>query len=247
MENKSIRIAHLYPELLNLYGDTGNIICLKKRLQWRGIDADVVEFHAGDTVDLDGFDIVFIGGGTDREQKIVAQELKNSQESIAKFVEDDGVLLAVCGGYQLLGSSYLLGEEKVEGLGIVDFYTDRKSPRIIGNIVIDCPSCNDLVVGYENHGGRTHLGEGVEPFGKVVVGGGNDAESGYEGVCYKNVIGTYIHGPLLPKNPKLADSLIKAALVRKYGEGSLVSIDDTEETRAHDVMCKRIIDSGKSD
>ncbi len=243
MEKKSIRIAHLYPELLNLYGDTGNIIVLKKRLEWRGIEAEVVEFHAGDKVDLDGFDIAFIGGGTDREQKIVANELRGARENIKKFVESDGVLLAVCGGYQLLGSSYLLGDEKVEGLDIVDFYTDRKSPRIIGNIVIDCPMCSDKVVGYENHGGRTHLAEGVEPFGHVIVGGGNDGESHDEGIHYKNVVGTYIHGPLLPKNPKLADALLKAALIRKYGEGELEPLDDTEENAAHNVMCKRITDA----
>ncbi len=241
MEKKSIRIAHLYPELLNLYGDTGNIICLQKRLQWRGIDAEVVEFHAGDEINLDDFDIAFIGGGTDREQKIVAQELSHARDNVEKFVESDGVLLAVCGGYQLLGSSYLLGDEKVQGLGIVDLYTDRKSPRIIGNIVIDCPMCSDKVVGYENHGGRTHLGEGVEPFGKVVVGGGNDGVTLDEGVHYKNVVGTYIHGPLLPKNPKLADALLRAALVRKYGDCTLEPLEDIEETLAHNVMCERIM------
>ncbi len=243
MDKKSLRIAHLYPELLNLYGDTGNIIVLKKRLEWRGIEAEVVEFHAGDTVNLDDFDIAFIGGGTDREQKIVAQELSGSRQNIEKFIESDGVLLAVCGGYQLLGTSYLLGDEKVEGLGIIDFYTDRKSPRIIGNIVIDCPLCSDKVVGYENHGGRTHLGEGVKPFGQVVVGGGNDGSGFDEGVHYKNVVGTYIHGPLLPKNPKLPDALIEAALVRKYGAVSLEALNDAEETKAHDVMCARIIDA----
>ncbi len=247
MDTKSLRIAHLYPELLNLYGDTGNIMCLKQRLQWRGIVPEVVAVHAGDEVNLDDFDIAFIGGGTDREQKIVAQELQACQDTIKKFVESDGVLLAVCGGYQLLGSSYLLGDEKVEGLGIVDFYTDRQSPRIIGNIVIDADVCNEKVVGYENHGGRTHLSEGVEPFGKVLVGGGNDGLSGYEGIHYKNVVGTYIHGPLLPKNPKLADALLKAALIRKYGECELEDLDDTEEMRAHDVMCERIMSAGSSE
>lgn len=238
---RSLRIAHLYPELLNLYGDSGNILVLRKRLEWRGIEPDVYEVHVGDTPSLAGVDIVFIGGGSDREQKIVCDFLLEQKAELKAYVEDGGVLGAVCGGYQLLGESYLMGEEKVPGLELVDLYTDRGTPRIIGNIAIESPVSPQPIVGYENHGGRTHLGQGVTPLGRVLYGRGNDGESGQEGCLYKNVLGTYIHGPLLPKNPGVADWLLSHALERKYGDGTLEPLDDAEELAANKVMYDRLM------
>lgn len=240
---RTLRIAHLYPELLNLYGDSGNILVLRKRMEWRGIQPDVYEVHVGDTPSFTGVDIAFIGGGSDREQKIVCDFLLQQKHELKAFVEDGGVLGAVCGGYQLLGESYLMGNEKVPGLGLVDLYTDRGTPRIIGNIAIQSEVSPQPIVGYENHGGRTHLGPDVAPLGKVLYGHGNDGESGYEGCLYKNVLGTYIHGPLLPKNPGVADWLIARALERRYGEkaSELEPLNDEEELAANRVMFDRLM------
>jgi CobQ-like glutamine amidotransferase family enzyme len=238
---RTLRVAHLYPELLNLYGDSGNILCLRKRMEWRGITPDIMEVHVDDRPTFADVDIAFIGGGSDREQKIVCDKLLAERDELAAFVEDGGVLAAVCGGYQLLGSSYLMADEKVEGLSLVDLYTDHDDPRLIGNIVVESEVSPQPIVGYENHGGRTHLGEGVKPLGRVLYGHGNDGKTGYEGVLYKNVLGTYVHGPLLPKNPGVADWLISRALERKYGDGSLEPLDDTEELAANKVMYDRLM------
>lgn len=239
--SKSITIAHLYPELLNLYGDSGNILTLCKRLEWRGIRACVHELSFGEKLSLADADIVFIGGGSDREQKIVCKELLKQKEELQAYVEDFGVVAAVCGGYQLLGHSYTMGDEVLEGLSLVDLYTDRGTPRIIGNIIVDSPLCTHPIVGYENHGGRTHLGDGVSALGKVRYGGGNDGVSGYEGVLYKNVVGTYIHGPLLPKNPGVADWLLSRSLERKYGQGELADLDDSVELSANKYQVQRLL------
>ncbi|MCI6273438.1 MAG: glutamine amidotransferase [Coriobacteriaceae bacterium] len=238
---RTLRIAHLYPELLNLYGDSGNILCLRRRMEWRGITPDVMEVRVDDTPSFSGVDIVFIGGGSDREQRIVCDKLLAVQAEIRAFVEDGGVLAAVCGGYQLLGSSYLMADERVEGLSLVDLYTDHGDPRLIGNIVVESPISPQPIVGYENHGGRTHLGEGVTPLGRVVYGHGNDGVTGYEGVLYKNVMGTYVHGPLLPKNPGVADCLIARAMERKCGTAELEPLDDAEELAANQVMYHRLM------
>ena len=241
MSERTLRIAHLYPELLNLYGDGGNILVLRKRLEWRGIGCEVREVHIDDRPSFSDVDIVFIGGGSDREQRIVCEHLLAERSELAAYVEDGGVLAAVCGGYQLFGHSYLMGDEKVEGLSLVDLYTDRGSPRLIGNIAIESRISAQPIVGYENHGGRTHLGEGVEPLGRVVHGHGNDGESGYEGCLYKNIVGTYIHGPLLPKNPGVADYLIGRALERRCGDATLEPLDDAFELAANDTMYQRLI------
>lgn len=241
MSERTLRIAHLYPELLNLYGDGGNILVLRKRLEWRGIGCEVREVRIDDRPSFSDVDIVFIGGGSDREQRIVCEHLLAERSELAAYVEDGGVLAAVCGGYQLLGHSYLMGDEKVEGLSLVDLYTDRGSPRLIGNIAIESRISAQPIVGYENHGGRTHLGEGVEPLGRVVHGHGNDGESGYEGCLYKNIVGTYIHGPLLPKNPGVADYLIGRALERHYGDAMLEPLDDAFELAANDTMYQRLV------
>jgi CobQ-like glutamine amidotransferase family enzyme len=195
----------------------------------------------GDRTDFSDIDIVFIGGGSDREQRIVCDKLLEVRSELVAFVEDDGVLAAVCGGYQLLGHSYLMGDEEVPGLSLVDLYTDRGEPRLIGNIVVDSRISPQPIVGYENHGGRTHLGEGVEALGTVLYGHGNDGMSGKEGCLYRNVVGTYIHGPLLPKNPGVADYLISQALERRYGDGSLQTLNDEIEQLANEVMYKRLM------
>ena len=241
MSGRAIHVAHLFPELLNLYGDSGNILCLRKRMEWRGIPCDVREVHPGDTPSFGDVDIAFIGGGSDREQRIVCDKLLAVGDEIRAFVEDGGVLMAVCGGYQLLGHSYLMGSERVRGLSLVDLYTDHGDPRLIGNVVVRSEVSPQPIVGYENHAGRTHLGSGVTPLGKVLYGHGNDGMTGEEGVLYKNVLGTYVHGPLLPKNPGVADWAISRALERSCGDGSLEPLDDAAELAANEVMRERLM------
>ena len=240
MTARSLSICHLFPEALNLYGDGGNILTLAKRLEWRGIEARIEEVPLTETPSFAATDIVFIGGGSDREQRIVCERLLERKAELEAYVRDGGVLLAVCGGYQLLGHSYAMGEETLEGLGLVDLSTSRGTPRLIGNILIESELVG-RVVGYENHGGRTHLGSGVEPLGRVLFGHGNDGESGAEGCVSGNVLGTYIHGPLLPKNPAVADWVLARALERRYGSAELEPLDDAEELAANAVMAERLL------
>ncbi|MBE6818991.1 MAG: glutamine amidotransferase [Ruminococcaceae bacterium] len=233
----SIHILHMFPDLLNLYGDKGNIECLRKRLEWRGIEATVTGCTYDDRVmDFSKTDIVFLGGGSDREQKIVCSELLKYRDRLKDYVENGGVLVAVCGGYQLLGKYYALPDEKIEGLNILDIYTEHGSPRLIGNIVLKNDSISQNIVGFENHGGRTYIGDHT-PLGKVVKGFGNTGESGAEGVLYKNVVATYLHGPLLPKNPQLCDLILEKALKQKYPDfTALEPLDDAMENRANTYM-----------
>lgn len=239
-ETRQITIGHLYPDLLNLYGDRGNIACLMQRCLWRGISAQTVEFELNDEIDFTKLDIVLLGGGSDREQMIVCQKLKSIQSNFKDYVEDGGVVIAVCGGYQLLGTHYKTQEGTIEGLSLVDLYTEQGEGRLIGNIVLQSSLFETPVVGFENHGGRTYIGSGT-PFGTVLSGYGNDGESGCEGVVYKNVIGTYLHGPLLPKNPQVSDWLIARALERKYGDGSLIPLDDSQELEANRYIFERFV------
>lgn len=237
----NITIGHLYPDLLNLYGDRGNIQCLKKRCEWRGIRAEVKEYRLGDSIDFKNLDIVLLGGGSDREQMIVCNKLKEIQKDFKEYVESDGVVIAVCGGYQLLGKYYQTEEGLIEGLSLVDLYTEQKEGRLISNIVLQSQLFDMPVVGFENHGGRTFIGDN-QPFGKVLYGNGNDGESGYEGVVYRNVIGTYLHGPLLPKNPQVADYLIRKALERRYKRPmELKKLDDSEEKEANSYIYDRFV------
>ena len=236
--DKKLTIGHLYPELLNLYGDRGNVVCMVKRCLWRGIRAKAVEYHIGDRIDFSKLDIVLLGGGSDREQRIVCRELKKVQKEFKRYVEDDGVVIAVCGGYQLLGKYYRTREGVIEGLGLLDIYTEQGDGRLIGNIVLDSGLSDVPVVGFENHGGRTYLC-GHKPFGRVLYGSGNDGVSGYEGVIYRNVTGTYLHGPLLPKNAQVCDHLIERALERRYGPIELKELDDRMELAANEYICRR--------
>lgn len=236
----NLTIGHLYPDLLNLYGDRGNIQCLMKRCQWRGIGAETIAFELGDEIDFSKLDIVLLGGGSDREQKIVCEKLESIKVDFKKYVEDNGVVIAVCGGFQILGNYYAMAEETIQGLGIVDLETDRGTDyRLIDNIVLESDLFSMPIVGFENHGGRTNI-KNNKPLGKVIYGSGNDGKSGYEGVVYKNVIGTYLHGPLLPKNPQVADYLISKALERKYGHPvELTELDDREEKEANEYIYNR--------
>ena len=237
-----LTIGHLYPDLLNLYGDRGNIQCFRKRLEWRNIEAEVIPFVSGDKIDFSKLDIVLLGGGSDREQEIVCEYLKEIKDDFKEYVENDGVVLAVCGGYQLLGKYYKTDKKTIEGLGILDIYTEWAPERLIRNIILNSPLFETPVVGFENHGGRTHIGNHT-PFGKVFYGLGNDGKSGYEGVVYKNVIATYLHGPLLPKNPHVCDYLLERALKRKYGEDvTLAPLPDKLEQRANNYIVKRYSD-----
>ena len=236
-----LTIGHLYPDLLNLYGDRGNIQCLMKRCLWRGIEAETIAFELDDKIDFYNLDIVLLGGGSDREQMLVCEKLKEIQKDFKEYVEQDGVVIAICGGYQLLGNYYKTEEGIIEGLSLVDMYTEQGENRLIDNIVLQSELFDMPIVGFENHGGRTFIGEN-KPLGKVLYGSGNDGKSGYEGVVYKNVIGTYLHGPLLPKNPQLADELILRALRKKYGEKiTLSALDDSQEKAANDYIFNRFV------
>ena len=236
-----ITIGHLYPDLLNLYGDRGNIQCLMKRCQWRGIEAETIPFELEDEIDFSKLDIVLLGGGSDREQMLVCEKLKEIQKDFKAYVENDGVVIAICGGYQLLGNYYKTEQGTMKGLELVDLYTEQGEGRLIDNIVLQSDLFDMPIVGFENHGGRTYIKDN-KPLGKVLYGAGNDAKSGYAGVVYKNVIGTYLHGPLLPKNPQLADWLISHALEQKYGKKiELAPLDDSQEKEANEYVYHRFV------
>jgi lipid II isoglutaminyl synthase (glutamine-hydrolysing) len=232
-----LRLLALYPEQMNIYADRGNILFLRRRCEWRGIGFSYAAAGPGEGLDPDAHDLLYLGGGQDRDQRAVAADMvAGKREPIAAAVAEGAVLLAVCGGYQLLGHSYQLGEERLPGLGLVDLETVREpGPRLIGNVAIevDLGDGPRPVAGFENHGGRTYLGPGAQPFGRVISGFGNNGGDGLEGVRRGNLIGTYLHGPLLPKNAWLADRLIALALERRYGAApDLQPLDDALEHAA---------------
>ncbi len=239
-----LKICHMYPDVLNLYGDRGNVLCMTRRLKWRGIDASVTKLPIGDSRSLAGFDLVFIGGGQDFEQQVLLSDLHRGKDKEIKAAIEDGVtFLTICGGYQMLGSYYETYDGKrCDFIGALDLYTKGSVKRMIGNYKFQCsPSAGgSVVVGFENHSGKTWLGSGLEPLGKVLSGYGNNGEDGSEGAHYKNVFGTYSHGPLLPKNPELCDLILKTALERKYGSAELLPLDDSFELLAHDEMCAKL-------
>jgi len=236
MSERILRLGHLYPSLMNVYGDRGNIICLERRCRLRGIELEVTPLEVGDRLEPDAFDLLFMGGAQDREQRLVAEDLLSLKAApLREAVEAGVVFLGVCGGYQLAGRFYRGAEgEELVGAGVLDLYTLHPGPRtrrLIGNAIAEWEG--GTLVGFENHGGRTYLGPGVEPLARVVRGFGNDGESGFEGARYKNAFGSYLHGPLLPKNPAFADHLLGLALARRYGDGALAPLDDALEQQAH--------------
>jgi len=245
-----ISICHLYPDLLNLYGDYGNITALKKRLEWRGIEVSIQPISIGEEFFPEEYDIVFLGGGQDYEQDILHNDLIDlKKESVIEAIENNVVFLCICGGYQLMGKYYISHDKKeIECLGALNLWTIGGARRIIGNLIFSMEGLKQqpdgYVVGFENHSGKTYLGEGVSPLGKVIYGCGNNGEDGYEGARYKNVICSYSHGSLLPKNPGLTDELITLALKRKYKEFvSLQPLEDHLETSARINLIKKFLGS----
>jgi len=249
-----LTIAHLYPDLLNLYGDRGNIECLRQRCLWRGIEVEVRNTSLNDDLP-EQVDLMFMGGGEDISQKQLYEDFINIKgQQIKKHIENNGVGLFICGGYQLLGHYYKPYEGKnIKGLGVFDLYTQhfgRDKKRCVGNVV--CEWNNSKLVGFENHGGRSYFtkttpqpppskgGGGTKPLAKIITGYGNNGEDKTEGAVYKNTFGTYLHGPLLPKNPHFADHLIKLALEKKYNKKiELGVLGDELEWAAHD-YCLRL-------
>lgn len=237
-----IRIGHLYPDMLNLYGDRGNIIALTVRMKSRGIDVQTDAITMGKKFNADDYDILFIGGGQDFEQDVLLDDLKKGKDiEINRAIQSGTPLLAICGGYQMLGKYYKTYDGKMlEYMGALDFYTEGKEERMIGNYAYKTKEGIE-VVGFENHSGRTYLGKGIEPLGTIIKGYGNNGEDGTEGVRYKNTFGTYSHGPVLPKNPQLADLLISKAIENKYGKTELAPLDDSLEEKAKEQVMKLYI------
>ena len=239
-----LSICHLYPDVLNLYGDTGNILCLKKRLEWRGIECDVTALPIGANADFSRFDLFFIGGGQDFEQEVLLADLHSGKDKeILSAVEDEKVFLCICGGYQMMGQYYLTHTgQQCDFIGAVNLHTVGSDVRMIGNYMFKCAdeSGGSTIVGFENHSGKTYLGEGVAPLGTVLNGFGNNGEDKTEGARYKNVFGAYCHGPMLPKNPEFADLILQTALSRRYPDAELPPLNDTFEMRAHSYMVNRM-------
>ncbi len=232
---RTLRVCALYPELMNIYADRGNLRMLERRCAWRGLGFELTGASLNDQLDPDAHDLYYIGGGQDRDQELCAEDLaRQKQSQLRAAVDRRAVVLAVCGGYQLLGHSYQLGERTLPGVGLLDLTTVRSDgPRLIGNVAIEVeldPGDRRVLAGFENHGGRTHLGAGATPLGRVLKGHGNNGADGYEGARAGNVIGTYLHGPLLPKNAWFADWLIRTAL---GSDAPLEPLDDQLEELAH--------------
>lgn len=239
-QNLSISIAHLYPKLLNLYGDMGNVVTLIKRCQWRGINVEFEEINIGDSIN--SHDLYFIGGGQDKQQEDVAAELYSHKAELISQRDDGAVFLGICGGYQLFGHYYQPHDkDKLSGISLMDAYTVAGKNRFIGNVSIKTSFLNPgTLVGFENHSGLTYLQGDTKPLGSVLVGKGNNGKDGFEGGRYMNVFGTYLHGSLLPKNPHFADYLIELALKKRYGENIVLSnLDDNLEIDAHNSVLNK--------
>ena len=225
MSEKTLRICHLYPDLLNLYGDRGNILCMRRRLEWRGIGAEVTEVTVGEQAEFTQYDLFFIGGGQDFEQEVLLSDLRAGKGGEIKAAIADGkTFLTICGGYQMLGSYYRTWDGKqCDFIGAIDYYTVGSKERMIGNFLFEClpESGGSTVVGFENHSGKTYLGSGVSPL--------------------RNVFGTYSHGPVLPKNPAFCDHLLTTALQQRYPELELQPLDDAAELAAHNTMRDRLL------
>ncbi|NPV93295.1 MAG: glutamine amidotransferase [Firmicutes bacterium] len=247
-----LRICHLYPEILNLYGDTGNIRILQQRSTWRGFQTEVDRVQPGQELDFSDYDLVFLGGGADFDQVLAAQDLEQKRGSLESAVQDGLVILAICGGYQLLGRYYKNQTgEIVPGIGLLDVYTEAGAKRMKGDVLVeldqgiraeidDVGARPGTLVGFENHSGRTYLGPTVRPLGRVLKGGGNNGEDRCEGAWCKNIFATYLHGPFLSKNPHFADLLISRALARRWPGTTLAPLDDRLEYQAHQVIKDRL-------
>jgi len=237
-----LRIAHLYAHFLNIYGDRGNIITLLQRARWRGIDARVDAIGLAENFSPDQYDLYFVGGGQDKQQIVIAEDLRRLSPVLHESINGGALILSICGGYQLLGHYYKphAGDE-LKGISLVDAHTVAGNKRMIGNVVVQRNDGSTLV-GFENHSGRTFLGNGVEALGKVTTGNGNNGDDGWEGCAQTvgkgKVYGTYLHGSLLPKNPNLADELITLALSRRHGKLQLAPLDDALELAAHQTATK---------
>jgi lipid II isoglutaminyl synthase (glutamine-hydrolysing) len=238
----TIRLGHLYPDYLNIYADRGNIAVLARRAAWRGHELDVRAVSVGDALDADAHDVLYVGGGQDREQALVAQDLAGKAEAVHAAVAGGAALLAVCGGYQLLGRGYKgFHGDDLPGVGLFPHETVAGERRMIGDVLLECEWAGRTLAGFENHAGRTRLDAGAEPLGRVVAGFGNDGESAHEGCRVGRAIGTYLHGPLLPRNPWLADWLLEQALAHATGREPepLEPLPDELEAEAHEVAAGR--------
>jgi lipid II isoglutaminyl synthase (glutamine-hydrolysing) len=239
-----IIVGHLYPDYLNIYADRGNMAVLARRAAWRGHELDVRSVSVGDELRPGEHDLLYVGGGQDREQELVAQDLVGKADGVLEAVAGGAALLAVCGGYQLLGRSYRDSHgEDLPGVGLFPFDTVAGERRMIGDVLLECelePGERRTLAGFENHAGRTRLDSDATPLGRVVAGFGNDGESGYEGCRVGRAVGTYLHGPLLPRNPWFADWLLAQALTHRLGEAPrLEPLPDGLELEAHAVSARR--------
>jgi lipid II isoglutaminyl synthase (glutamine-hydrolysing) len=242
-------IGHLYPDYLNIYADRGNIAVFERRAAWRGIELEVEEIGPGNDVRAGAHDLLYIGGGQDREQALIAPDLVAKGESVKAAVEAGAALLAVCGGYQLLGQFYRdRSGSELPGVGLFPLHTVAGERRMIGDVLLECevePGVRRTLAGFENHAGRTYLDDGAGPLGRVVAGFGNDGESGFEGCRVGKALGTYLHGPLLPRNPWLADWLLAQALAHRLGEAPVLEeLSDELEAEAHAVSSGRAHERG---
>jgi lipid II isoglutaminyl synthase (glutamine-hydrolysing) len=245
----ALRLVHLYPDLMSVYGDRGNVLALRRRAAWRDIDLEVSELTVGDSLDPEQVDLIFFGGGQDREQEVVSPDfLQQKGRAVREAVDLGAALLSVCGGYQLLGQSYTTVDgQELPGAGLFDVRSLPGPKRHIGNVLVetDLDGQRRTLVGFENHSGRTYLGPSTRPLGRAVVGAGNNGEDHTEGAVYKGAVGCYLHGSLLPKNPWLADRLLATALRHRLGEPvELAPLDDRLEQDAHQAMAERIRGAG---
>jgi CobQ-like glutamine amidotransferase family enzyme len=238
------RIAHFYPHLLNLYGDQGNLLTLKKRLEWRGYEAVIEPVHLGADVDWSAVDMVFMGGGSDREQDLVLKDFSRHADELQERITAGLPALLICGAYQLVGQEYRHESYAMAGLGWFDFYTVGGNKRLVGNVALECTldGATKTVLGFENHAGQTYFAadSDLQPWGKVLKGYGNNGADGYEGLHWRNLIGTYLHGPLLPKNPAVADFFLRKMLQRQGIDTPLAALDDRLEDQAREQIYHRI-------
>jgi CobQ-like glutamine amidotransferase family enzyme len=243
MQPMTLRICHLYPKVLSVAGDRGNLFSIQRRCEWRGVQTEVEDVDVGQSARFPNFDIILFHGGQDKEMDVAARDLKGKKNLLREAVESDVVVLAVCAGYQLLGDYYQPYQgERLEGVHAVDMYTVGGNTRFMNHIAVKCDFATggkQTLVGFENHSGRTYLGPNAKPLGEVIAGSGNNGEDGGEGLRYRQVYGTYLHGPVLPKNPWFTDHLIRNGLRHRYGEVEpLAELPDGAEQRAHDAALK---------